>query len=171
MDDVIDLGDNTKKPVLDILKLKHPRAQPASPDAVPERNTAPPDVHPVVFEEITATSIRRTALQTKDAAGPSGIDAYGWRRLCTSFRYASHDLCNTLAAIARQLYTTFVDPEGTSPLLARCLIALDKCPGIRPIGICETPRCIIAKAILFATKVDLQDATSPKQLWWSNRRH
>ena len=164
VDDVIDLGDNTKKPVLDILKLKHPRAQPASPDAVPERNTAPPNVHPVVFKDITATSIRRAALQTKGAAGPSGIDAYRWRRLCTSFKYASHDLCNAIDAIAWRLCTTFVDPEGISPLLSCHLIALDKCPDVRPIGICKTPRRIIAKAILFETKGDLQDATSPKQL-------
>ena len=44
------------------------------------------------------------------------------------------------------------------------LIALDKCPGVRSIGICETVRRIISKAILHATKADLQEAAGPLQL-------
>ena len=164
VDDMIDLGDNTQKPVLEILKSKHPPAQPISADALSERNADPPVVPPVVFEQITGSSIRSAALRTKGAAGPSGIDAHGWRRLCTSFKSASHDLCHALAAIAKRLCTTFVDPKGISPLLACRLIALDKCPGVRPIGICETPRRIIAKAVLFATKGDLMDAAGTKQL-------
>ena len=163
-DDMIDLGDDEQKSVMDILKSKHPPAQPASPDALPQGITDPPDLPPVVFDQITASSIRCAALRTKGAAGPSGIDAHGWRRLCTSFKSASHDLCHALAAIAKRLCTTFVAPEGIAPLLACRLIALDKCPGVRPIGICETPRRIIAKAVLFATKGDLQDAAGPKQL-------
>ena len=54
-----------------------------------------------------------------------------------------------LATLARRLYTTFIDPVIISPLLACRLIALDKNPGIRPIGIGETVRRIIAKAVLY----------------------
>ena len=77
---------------------------------------------------------------------------------------ASHDLCHALAAVAKRLCTTLVAPEGITPLLACRLIVLKKHPGIRLIGICETPRRIIAKAILFVTKGDLQEAAGPKQL-------
>ena len=56
-------------------------------------------------------------------------------------------------------------PIGLMPGHLSCrLIALDKCPGVRPIGVCETPRRIIAKAVLFTTKYDLQDTAGPKQL-------
>ena len=164
VDDLVDLGDHVQKPVLDILRSKHPHAQSVSPAALPEGSTDPPEVHPVVFDQITGASIRCAALRTKGAAGPSGIDAHGWRRLCTSFKSASHDLCHALALLARRLCTTFVDPKGISPFLACRLIALDKCPGVRPIGICETPRRIIAKAVLFVTKGDLQDAAGSMQL-------
>ena len=85
-------------------------------------------------------------------------------RLCTSFKAASEDLCHALAQVARRLCTSFVHPDGLSALLACRLIALDKCPGVRPIGICETARRIISKAVLQVTRADLQDATGSLQL-------
>lgn len=163
-DDVIDVGDHGQKTVLDVLKSKHPQAQPVSSAALPQGNAAPPEVHPVVYDQITAACIRRAALCTKGAAGPSSLDAHCWRRLCTSFKSASHDLCHALALLARRLCSTLVDPKGISPFLACRLIALDKCPGVRPIGICETPRRIVAKAVLFVTKGDIQDAAGSLQL-------
>lgn len=110
---------------------------------------------------ITASSIWSAALRTK---GASGLDTHCWRRLSTAFKAASSDLCHSLALLAKRLCTTFVDPKGIAPLLACRLIALDKCPGVRPIGICETQRRIIAKAVLLATKGDLLDAAGPRQL-------
>ena len=162
-DEMVDLGDG-EKTVLDILHSKHPHSEPVSMDALPEGHNDPPEVHPVIFNQITASTIRYAALHTKGAAGPSGMDAHCWRRLCTVFKSASQDLCHALATLAKRLCTTFVVPKGLSPLLACRLIALDKCPGVRPIGMCETPRRIIAKAVLFTTKGDIQDAAGSMQL-------
>jgi hypothetical protein len=50
-----------------------------------------------------------------------------------------------------------------SPLLANRLIALDKCPGVRPIGIGDTARQIIAKAAPTIAKEDIMDAAGPLQ--------
>ena len=102
--------------------------------------------------------IRAAALRTSGAAGPSGIDAHGWRRLCSSFRSASDELCSALAILARRLCSTFVDPVIISPLMACRLIALDKKPGVRLIGIGETVRGIIAKAVLSVIGEDIQFA-------------
>ena len=44
--------------------------------------------------------------------------------------------------------TTYVDPQGLAALTANRLIALDKCPGVRSIGIGEIVRRIISKAVL-----------------------
>ena len=44
------------------------------------------------------------------------------------------------------------------------LVALDKCPGIRPIGIGEVVRRIIGKAIMRTVRYDLQDAVGSIQL-------
>ena len=114
--------------------------------------------------KIDAASIRTAALRTDGTARPSGIDARGWRRICTSFHSASNDLCHSLALLARRHSTVHVDPQGLAPLMACRLFALDKCPGVRPIGICETARRIIAKAVLHVTRDDVLDAAGTIQL-------
>ena len=55
-----------------------------------------------------------------------------------------------------------MDPTHIKPLLASRLIALDKNPGVRPIG--DTARRIIAKAVLTIISTDIQDATGCRQL-------
>ena len=102
-------------------------------------------------------------MRTNGAAGPSGVDAYEWRRLCSSFKGASVDLCNALAGMAKRLCTSTVDPDGVSAYVACRLIPLNKNPGVRPIGIGEVPRRIIAKAILKAIGEDVKLAAGPIQ--------
>ena len=123
--------------VKDILIEKHPPGQPAHADSI-DCNAKPPEVHPVLFDSIDASLIRSAALRTYGAAGPSGLDAVCWRRLCTSFKAASQSLCQSLANTARRLCTDIVDPSITAPLFACRLIALNKNPGVRPIGIGDT---------------------------------
>ena len=90
--------------------------------------------------------------------------AHVWRKLCCSFSDASDDLCQALASVAHRLCTQFVHPSALAPLLVCHLITLDKNPGVRPIGICEVPRRILSKAILFILKSDIQEAAGLNQL-------
>ena len=145
--------------VKDVLLSKHPPSNPASPDTL--ESGVPQEVHPVVID---AALIRSTALNTKGAAGPSGLDAYTWRRMCSSFKSASSGLCHSIALAAKRLCATLVDPECVAPLLACRLIALDKNPGVRPIGIGDTARRIIAKAAISVLKDDVLDAAGSMQL-------
>ena len=57
-----------------------------------------------------------------------------------------------------------MDPDGIDGLVACRLIALDKCPGVCPIGIGEVVRRIIAKAVLSIVKLDILEAAGPLQL-------
>ena len=164
VNDLVTRDDPTSPSVLDVLKTKHPAAHPASADALISDRQDPPITHQVIFDQIDASSIRSASLSTTGAAGPSGLNAHCWRRLCTSFHAASRDLCYSLALFARRLSTTLVDPKGLSSFLGCRLIALDKCPGVRPIGVCETVRRIVAKAILYVTKLDIQEAAGTRQL-------
>ena len=145
-------------------QTKHPHAQPPQPSAIitPENNVPKP--HSILFDRINAQLIRKTALRTNGAAGPSGLDAMAWRQICTSFQTASADLCEALASTARRLCVENVHPDGVSAFVSSRLIALDKNPGVRPIGIGETSRRIIGKAILTTISEDIQDAAGPLQL-------
>lgn len=160
--DPADPNNQCSPTVREVLNCKHPTGQPAYADCILSED--PQAAHPIVFDSIDAKAIRSAALQTNGSAGPSGIDAHGWRRLCTSFKGASNDLCTSLALVAKRLCTDLLDPKCISPLLACRLIALDKCPGVRPIGIGDTARRIIAKAILFIAKPDVQDASGCLQM-------
>ena len=82
LDEVInnDLG----KTVQDVLEDKHPDAKPAHAETIMSQS-GESDFHPVIFEIITSEVIRKCALQTEGAAGPSGVDAMNWRLFCRAF--------------------------------------------------------------------------------------
>ena len=112
------------------------------------RNTA--------YDNLDAGCIRNAALHTHGAAGLSGLDAYDWRRLCSSFKSNSHDLCKALAAVGRRLCTSIINLAYLSAFATCRLIPLNKCPAI---GIGEVHRRIISKAGLSLFRLDIQDLT------------
>ena len=158
--------NRTHKSVREVLQEKHPCQQHAKSAALIDQNTRQPtdEPHPILFEKIDGQLIRSMALRTDGSAGPSGMDAAAWKRLCTSFKTASTELCDALAATARKLCSHYVDPSGISAFVACRLIALDKCPGVRPIGVGETARRIIGRAIAKAISDDIQEAAGPLQV-------
>ena len=115
----------------------------------------------IVFENLDADLIHTTAMHVQRSAGPSGVDAFAWRRLCSSFCSASRDLCSALAAVGRHLCTSLVDPTNISAFVSCRLIPLDKCPRVRRIGVGEVPRRIIAKAILQIIGHVVKEAAGP----------
>ena len=118
----------------------------------------------MIFEALDGAVIRNVALRTRGAAGPSGLDAFGWRCLCTSFQRTSDDLYSSLALVARKLCTSCVNPDSIIAIVACRLIVLNKCPGVRPIGVGEVARRIIAKAVLSIVELDVLEAAGSLQL-------
>ena len=57
-----------------------------------------------------------------------------------------------------------MDWESIHALMASRLIALDKCPGVRPISVGEALQCILCKVIALATRTDLEDVCGVAQL-------
>ena len=150
--------------VFDILQSKHPSAAEVDRAALITLDSEPPEVHPVFFERLTSQSVRSSALRTQGSAGPSGVDAAGWKRLCTAFHKQSNDLCASIAAVGRRISTQVVDPEPLKAFLACRLIPLSKNPGVRPIGVCEVIRRILGKAIMSVVADDVRSAAGPLQL-------
>ena len=160
--ETIDQEKQGSKTVLEVLKEKHPEAQQISEGVLIEAAKMP--FHPIIFERIDGEAIRRAALHTEGTAGPSGIDAAGWRRMCTSFRKASSDLCNSMSSVAKRISSEYLDPSILSSYTACRLTALTKNPDVRPIGVAEVLRRIISKAVLSVIGQDIKEAAGSVQL-------
>lgn len=144
------------------LSDKHPPAKEADAEATYQGEYIPPP--PVIFDRITGERIWKHALHTHGAAGPSGMDAKSWKNILSHVKFGSvaGDLCNTIAALARKMATE--NCPDLAALTACRLIALDKKPGCRPIGIGEVLRRIIGKAVMEVVKDDITSAVGNLQV-------
>ena len=165
-----DIVETCGKSVHDILKEKHPHPMPLHTDLIltEDITAASSDFHPVLFDSIIAEAIQRSGLLTEGPAGPSGMDALCWRRLCTAFGGKSNYLCFAIAAFARRICTSYVDPSTLKAYTSCRLIPLDKCPGVRPVGIGEVARRTVGKAVMTVVKLDIQQAIASIQLCAGN---
>ena len=84
--------------------------------------------------------------------------------MVTSFKDTSSTLCTALSALAQRLATEYVDPSGLEALLANRGIAISKTVGLRPVGVGEIARRIIAKATAHVTGEDVREAVGALQL-------
>ena len=163
LDDPIDPSDPSRV-VRDVLLEKYPPAQPLFCECLIDSDSEPSSVHQIVFDELRGPLIRSAALWTFGVAGPSGMDAKGWHRLCTSFYFASTNLSETITLFAHRLCATHLSPDILSSFVSCRLIALNKCPGVRPIGVYEVVHRIVSKAALFVICNDIQDTAGSRQL-------
>ena len=69
------------RPVLEILRDKHPEGQPLEPNSIQRQHPRTLPYHPAVFDNISARLVRKHAMKTHGSAGPSGLDADDWRTL------------------------------------------------------------------------------------------
>ena len=165
------LADNMQNGILPLndqtlhqIKQKHPHGKDAHPEVLlPD---IPEEIHPIKFHSIDAESVKKAILKTKGAAGPSGLDADGWKRILTSnqFGNSSNDLCKTFAEVIKKLCTTEDLSSSLEALLACRLIPLDKNPGLRPIGIGEVLRRIASKVVVSHIREDIISAVGSLQV-------
>ena len=157
--------------VMTELRNLHPEAQPASADTLMSGDI--PYFDPVRFTNIDDKAIATAALKTRGSAGPSGLDADGWRRMLVSknFGKTGKDLRVSIAKMAQNLCSRevqeIVGTENSSieAYTSNRLIPLLKSPsGIRPIGIGEVLRRIIGKAVVIELKPDLVDCGGSLQV-------
>jgi hypothetical protein len=156
---ILKLDDATKK----LLAEKHPKGEDANPEVL-IKGDPPEGIDPVAFAGLHGGLIKACALKTEGAAGVSGASDQLWRKMATSYKDTSTDLCASVAAATRRLATEFLDPKSLEALMANRGIPLNKCPGLRPVGIGEVKRRIMGKSIMHIINEDVQNAAGPLQL-------
>ena len=123
-----------------------------------------PTVNYILLERLTGDVVRKMALATQGAAGPSILHVYIWRHMLVSFKSASMDICVAIAEVAIHIDSQQVDPVGLMPHLNNQLIPLDKNPGVRPVGIGEVLRRIIGKGLMRILKREITLVASVSQV-------
>jgi len=104
--------------------------------------------------EITGSHILSVAHQLQGGAGPGWCDALFWHDVLLCYGSSSAHLRDSVAALCCHLCNSIVPWDDVRALMDNHLIALNKCPGVRPIGIGETLSRVIGKAICLATHLD-----------------
>jgi hypothetical protein len=156
---ILSLSEETKKEMCS----KHPKPEPMSPQVL-IAGEMPPSLHPVFFSPINGDLIKKNALRTSGGAGVSQQEDALWHKMVSGHKEASASLTNALASVARRLVTEYVDPQGLEALLANRGIAIDKCPGLRPVGVGEMARRIIGKAVMAVTGEKVRESVGALQL-------
>ena len=91
------------------------------------------------------------ASKLSGAAGALGVEAIKLRNWFLCFGYALEEFIVVVANIADWMYNSSPPWATYCALMEFCLIALDKRPGVRPIGIGEKLHQAIAKLVMRAS--------------------
>ena len=157
---ILPLNDST----LEQLKQKHPQGvDPAKDILLPNETEV---IHPIKFESINSELIRKVAIKARGGAGPSDIDADGWKRILTSnsFGESSTDLCKAFSEVIKKICIEKDQSISLETFLACRLIPLDKNPGLRPIGVGEILRCIACKVVVYVIREDIISSVGSLQV-------
>ena len=155
--------------IKDILLAKHPESRDAEPDIILPQTSIPPQ--PVMFEEITAETVYKTAKRMRGSGGPTLIDSDIWKQfLCSrAFGNAATDLCQAIADFTKILCTEDIHQDCLTEFVASRLVPLDKgdtkdgMPGVRPVGIGEVLRRLTGKLLISVIREEVTTAAGPLQ--------
>jgi hypothetical protein len=157
-----------KTTVQAVLEEKHPAGKMPHKDAMLPRpvcvDTGAPELPVTVNVQVTTGHVEKIARKLSGGAGPGGTDAAIWQHLLLYHKEASKELAAAVAALCEVMANGIVEWKLIRALVANRLVALDKCPGVRPIGIGECLRRILGKVMAFITREDVAEVAKEEQL-------
>ena len=159
---VLDPMQEVKKgvTVLEALNSKHPEPHKSH---LSSRLQVPvlPDFEDVI---ISSASIEKATRSLQGNSGASETDSEHWQTVLLRHGAHSSHLRDEVATLATKICNQILPWSKVRALVSRRLIALDKCPGVRPISIGECLRRIICKSVADFTKIDLEETCLTDQL-------
>lgn len=114
--------------------------------------------------DVTGGHIERLARSLHSGAGPGGTTSSHWQSFLLCYGSHSARLRDAVASLVRLLANNIVDWNLIRALMSCRLIALNKNPGVRPIGIGEVLRRLLGKAMVLTTGVDVEELCGADQL-------
>ena len=144
-----DLCSKAGRPVLDVLQEKHPELrEPPSVGTIDGAFEPYPDRPTPIPVDVTAEDVESVSSRLSGAAGPGGTDAVDLRNWLLRFGKESEALRLEMAAWTNWLANTHPPWAAYRAIMSNRLVALDKMPGTRPVGIGEVYRRLWAKCLL-----------------------
>ena len=155
--------------IKNILQSKHPAGREADQEVILEYTSETPQR--VIYENITEDKVLKIARNMSGSGGPTLIDTDTWKDLLCSKVFGTNaiELRQAVADLAKKLCIEEIHPDSLVEYTANRLIPLDKGPtkdnkpGVRPIGIGEVLRRIVAKLLIGLIKEDIIQAAGPIQ--------
>ena len=112
----------------------------------------------MIFEKIDSDAITKSAQNIHGSGGPTRIDADTWKNMICSKAHGSEglQLGDEIASLSKRLCSEEIPYEYISSLMSCRLVPLKKLDNsVRPVGIGETLRRIISKAVVSMLKQDI----------------
>jgi hypothetical protein len=155
-----DIDEKSGDTIQSVLESKHPDARTPGVDAL----TGYPFLPDLVDLDITEDTIEVAARCLSGGAGLGGTDAHVLQQWLLRFGKSSRLLRQATADLVDWLASSFPPWAAYRALMAGRLVALDKCPGVRPIWVGETWRRLAAKATLLGSGCNAKEQCGIDQL-------
>ena len=139
-----DIDAKTGLPVIKVLAKKHPTAREPGALALPEHRLCPDPMPLLVTQEAVGIVVKKMS----GSAGLVGPDAEHLKDMCMRHGVASERLRDAIATLTEWMANEDVPWAACRALRACRLVALDKQPGVRPVGIGETISRLMSKIVL-----------------------
>ena len=114
--------------------------------------------------DITGGHIERLARALHGGAGPGGTNSGHWQSFLLCYGSHSAKLRDAVASLACLMANHLIDWGLIRALMSCRLIALNKNPGVRPIGVGEVLRRLLGKAMVVTTGIDVEELCGADQL-------
>ena len=114
--------------------------------------------------QVTDDAVEEVAKHLSGSAGPSGIDSSSLSQWLLKHGGASSNLRKTMAKLVEWLANSCPPWAAYRALTWGRLIGLDKCPGVRPVGIGDMFRRFLCKVLLKITGKEATRACKTDQL-------